>query len=137
MSIRDREATHHVDKMIRDFSRLVICRIRKSKHRSQFGTFTLKVRKDLLVAFICLDLAHLPSLQPLRDFVEVALLVSLEGVFKLGTQTALSTFSITISDGELFFLAFEDKRRERLQIFRGSLGRRCWIADLLVSSQSR
>jgi hypothetical protein len=130
-------AAYHVDKMIRDFSRLVISWIRKSEDRSELSTLALEVGQDLLVPLVGFDLPHLSRQQPSRDLIQVTLLVPLKRVFKLRTQATLSTFSIAVSDGELLFLALENECRESLEILGRSLRRGSRLADLFVRSQSR
>jgi len=101
---------YHVDEMIRNLSRLVISRVRQSKDRTQLPNLALKVNQNLLVAFVGFDLAHRAHLQLSRHFIQVSLLVALQCVFKLGSQTTLSTFPLPVADGEFGFLALEYKR---------------------------
>lgn len=96
--------------MIGNLSRLVIRWVRKSKYRTQFSDLAFEVCQDLLVAFVCFDLAHRTGLQLSRHFVQVSLLVTLQRIFEFCTQTSLSTLSISVSNGKLGFLALEDKR---------------------------
>jgi hypothetical protein len=98
---------HHVHKMIGDLSRLVVCRIRKSKDRTQLPDLAFEVCQNLLIAFVGFDLAHGARLEFSRHFIQVSLFVTLQRVFELCTQTALSTLSISVSEGEFGFLALE------------------------------
>jgi hypothetical protein len=67
------------------------------------------MRQNLLVALVGLDLAHGAGLQFSRYFIQVSLLVALQRVFELCTQTTLSTLSVSVSGGKLGFLALENK----------------------------
>jgi hypothetical protein len=100
---------YHVHEVIRNLSRLVIRRVRKGKDRTQFSDFALEVCQNFLVALVGFNLAHGSRLQFSGDFIKVSLLVTLQRVFELCTQTTLSTLSVSVSGGEFGFFAFEHK----------------------------
>lgn len=77
LRVEEETSIYHVNEMIRDLSRLVISRVRKSKDRPQLSNLTLKVCEDLLVAFVGFDLTHRPQLQFSRHFIQVSLLITL------------------------------------------------------------
>jgi hypothetical protein len=108
-SVKD-VSIHHVHKVIGNLSRLVIRRVRKSKDRSQLSDLALEVCQNLLIAFVGFDLAHGARLEFSRHLVQVSLFVTLQGVFELCSETALSTLSVSVSEGEFGFLAFKHKR---------------------------
>jgi hypothetical protein len=102
-------STYHVHKVIGNFSRLVVRRVRKSKDRTQFSDLALEVCQDFLVTLVGFDLAHRTRLQLSRHFVQVSLLVALQSIFEFCTQAALSTLSISVSERKFGFLALEHK----------------------------